>query len=405
MRAAIEADQPHAIALLERLVNQNSGSLNLAGVKAVGDMVRAELEPLGFEVEWIDMRATGRAGHLVATHRGNGRGKRVLMIGHLDTVFEPDSPFQRFERSGDKATGPGIADDKGGVVIIVAALRAMHAAGSLRDADIKVVLTGDEELAGLPLEVSRADLVAAGKWADVALEYEMLVVSDGQEYATVARRGATTWDIVATGITGHSSTVFGSELGYGANYELARILDTFRRELPEPNLTVNAGLMVGGTPATLDADGARGNAAGKTNIIAAQAFARGDLRALTPEQEARARARMQAIVSQHLPKTGATLVFEESYPPMAPTAGNRALLALLNQVNADLGLPTMGEWDPARRGAADSSFVAADVDVLAGLGAAGEGAHAEGETLDLASLRRQVLRSAALIGRLARTPR
>ncbi len=405
LRHAIDADQPHAIALLERLVNQNSGSLNLPGVKAVGDMVRAELEPLGFDVRWIDMQATGRAGHLVATHKGNGRGKRILLIGHLDTVFEPDSPFQRFVRNGDSATGPGIGDDKGGVVIIVSALRAMHAAGTLRDADIQVVLTGDEESAGAPLDAARADLVAAGKWADVALEYEELIVDGGQDYATVARRGVADWELTATGLTGHSSGVFGDALGYGANYELARILDAFRRELPEPNLTFNVGLMVGGTPATLEPGGARGTAAGKTNIIAERAVARGDLRALTPEQEARARARMQAIVAQHLPKTGATLAFDDAYPPMAPTTGNRAVLSALNQVNADFGLPAMREWDPARRGAADSSFVAADADVLAGLGAAGSGSHAEGETVDLASIPRQALRSAALIGRLARTPR
>ena len=405
LRTSIEADQAHAIGLLERLVNQNSGSLNIPGVTAVGDMVRAELEPLGFDVQWIDMRATGRAGHLVATHKGNGRGKRVLMIGHVDTVFEPDSPFQRYVRNGDSATGPGIGDDKGGVVIIVSALRALHAAGTLRDADIKVVLTGDEESAGTPLEAARADLVAAGKWADVALEYEGLIVDGGQDFATVARRGVTDWEMTTTGITGHSSGVFGSELGYGANYELVRILDAFRRDLPEPNVTFNVGLMVGGTPATLDAGGARGSASGKTNIIAERAVARGDLRTLTPEQEARARARMQAIVAHHLPKTGASLVFEDSYPPMAPTDGNRALLAMLNQVNADLGLSVMGEWDPARRGAADSSFVAADVDVLAGLGAAGSGSHAEGESVDLTSIPRQALRSAALIDRLSRTPR
>jgi len=405
LRDAIEADQPRAIALLERLVNQNSGSLNLPGVTAVGELVRAELEPLGFDVQWIDMRATGRAGHLIATHKGNGRGKRVLMIGHLDTVFEPDSPFQRFVRDGDSATGPGIADDKGGMVIIIAALRAMHAAGTLRNADIKVVLTGDEELTGKPLATARADLVAAGKWADVALEYEMLIASEGQEYATVARRGATNWSLVVTGTTGHSSGVFGETLGYGANYELVRILDGFRRELPEPDLSFNVGLMLGGTPATLDPDGSRGSAIGKTNVIAASAVARGDLRALTPDQETRVRARMQAIVAQSLPKTSATLVFADAYPPMAPTAGNRALLAMLNHVNADLGLPAMGEWDPAKRGAADSSFVAADVDVLAGLGAAGAGAHAEGETLDLTSIPRQALRSAALIERLVRTPR
>ena len=405
LRTSIDADQAHAIDLLERLVNQNSGSLNIPGVTAVGEMVRTELEPLGFDVQWIDMRATGRAGHLVATHVGNGRGKRVLMIGHLDTVFEPDSPFQRFVRDSDSATGPGIGDDKGGVVIIIAALRAMHAAGTLRDADIKVVLTGDEESAGTPLDAARADLIAAGKWADVALEYEGLIVDGSQDFATVARRGVTDWEMTTTGITGHSSGVFGSELGYGANYELVRILDAFRRELPEPNVTFNVGLMVGGTPATLDAGGARGSASGKTNIIAERAVARGDLRTLTPEQEARARTRMQAIVAQHLPKTGASLVFEDAYPPMAPTDGNRALLAMLNQVNADLGLSVMGEWDPARRGAADSSFVAADVDVLAGLGAAGSGSHAEGESVDLTSIPRQALRSAALIDRLSRTPR
>lgn len=405
MRASIEADQPHAIALLEKLVNQNSGSLNLPGVKAVGDMVRAELEPLGFDVRWIDMQATGRAGHLVATHKGNGRGKRVLMIGHLDTVFEPDSPFQRFIRNGDSATGPGIGDDKGGVVIIVSALRAMHAAGTLKDADIKVVLTGDEESAGTPLQAARADLVEAGKWADVALEYEGLIVDGGQDYATVARRGVTDWELTTTGSTGHSGGVFGGELGYGANYEMIRILDAFRRELPEPNLTFNVGLMVGGTPAVLEPGGARGSAAGKPNIIAERAHAIGDLRALSPEQEAHARTRMQAIVAQHLPKTGASLVYADSYPPMAPTDGNRALLAMLNQVNADLGLQAMREWDPAKRGAADSSFVAADADVLAGLGAAGSGSHAEGETVDLASIPRQALRSAVLIDRLARTPR
>ena len=98
-------------------------------------MLRAELEPLGFKVRWIDMSATGRAGHIVATHRQRPR-KQLLLIGHLDTVFEPDSPFQTFTRNGNRATGPGIGDDKGGLAVIVAALRAMHAAGTLQDANI-----------------------------------------------------------------------------------------------------------------------------------------------------------------------------------------------------------------------------------------------------------------------------
>ena len=103
MVQTVEAEQKRSVALLERLVNQNSGSLNLEGVEKVGQMMRAELERLGFKVEWKPMRDTGRAGHLIATHVGKPDAKRLLLIAHLDTVFEPDSPFQRFERMGDKA--------------------------------------------------------------------------------------------------------------------------------------------------------------------------------------------------------------------------------------------------------------------------------------------------------------
>lgn len=399
MAATVVAEHDRHIALLERMVNQNSGTLNLPGVRAVGEMLRPELEVLGFQVGWLEMAETGRAGHLVATHSGAGRN--ILLIGHLDTVFEVDSPFQTFVRDGDMATGPGVGDDKGGVVVILSALRAMQAAGTLKDANITVFLTGDEERTGAPLSISRKDLIEAGKAADFALEFEGLAMEDGKDFGTVARRSSTNWTLTTGGRTGHSSGVFNETLGYGAIYELSRILDSFRRDLREPNLTYNVGVMAGGTPATLDADGFRVTASGKTNIVAETAVARGDLRALTPEQEARARDRMQAIVADHLPRTTAELAFGETgYPPMAPTEGNRDLLARLNGVNRDLGLPEMAEFDPARRGAADSGFVAADVPTLGGLGMAGSGAHAVGESVDLNSLTRQSQRAAVLISRL-----
>ena len=401
MKAAVQAEAPRHEGLLEKLVRQNSGTLNLDGVRKVGDMVRAELEPLGFQVRWIDMAATGRAGHLVATHRGNGRGKRVLMIAHLDTVFEPASPFQGWQREGTRATGPGAGDDKGGIVVVIAALRAMQAAGTLKTADIEIVMTGDEERSGKPLDVARRDLIAAGKRADIALEYENLATENGREYGSTARRSSTDWTLTTTGRTGHSSGVFGASLGYGAIYELARIVDTFRRELPETNLTYNVGVMAGGTPGAFDKDQLVATATGKPNIVAASAVARGDLRALTPEQNARVIAKMKAIVAQHLPGTTAEITFSDGYPPMAPTEGNRAVLAELNEVNRDLDLPELTEFDPAKRGAADSSFVAADVDTLAGMGPVSGGAHAEGEWVDLTSLPRQALRSAVLISRYA----
>ncbi len=398
--STVVAEHERHIALLERIVNQNSGTLNAAGVRATAEIVRAELEPLGFDVHWIDMSETGRAGHLVATHDGGGRN--ILLIGHLDTVFELDSPFQTFVRDGARATGPGVGDDKGGVVVIIAALRAMQAAGTLERSNVTVFLTGDEERPGLPLDVARRDLIAAGRVADYALEFENLATEDGADFGTIARRSAASWTLTTGGRTGHSSGVFNDTLGYGAIYEMARILDAFRRELPEPNLTYNVGVIVGGTPAEIDADGFRVEASGKTNIVAETAVARGDLRTLTPEQDARVRARMAEIVTQNLPRTTAELVFsDDGYPPMAPTPGNIALLARLNGVNRDLGLPEMAALDPARRGAADSGFVAADVDTLGGLGIAGGLAHAEGEWADLDSLVRQAQRAAVLIGRLS----
>jgi len=407
MVATVGSEQDRTIALLERMVNQNSGSMNLAGVEAVGRMVRSELEPLGFEVKWIPMAEVGRAGHLVATHKGNGRGKRMLLIGHLDTVFEPDSPFQHFTRKGpDKAEGPGASDDKGGDAVMIAALRAMHAAGTLKNADIVVVMTGDEEDAGRPVSISRRDLVAAARVSDVALDFEGLAQEEGRDMGSIARRSAGSWEVRATGRTGHSSGIFGATAGNGAIYELARILEAFRTELPEPNLTFNVGLVVGGATASLDESGIRGQATGKTNIIPPIAIARGDIRSLSREQDERVRSKMRDIVSHHLPGSGAEISFvADPYPPMAPTAGNRALLDRLNLVNRDLGLAEMGILDPLKRGAGDISFVAEYVDGLVGLGTASSGDHAPGETVDLASIPRQAKRAAILMTRLSREKR
>ncbi|MBJ7411996.1 MAG: M20/M25/M40 family metallo-hydrolase [Phenylobacterium sp.] len=405
MVATIEAERARSLKLLEDLVRVNSGTMNLAGVEQVGRMLRPEFEQLGFEVRWVPMAKVGRAGHLIATHKGNGRGKRILLIGHLDTVFEPDSPFQGWKRDGDIVEGPGVGDMKGGDVVMVAALRAMHAAGALKDADITVVLTGDEEKPGAPLAEARADLIAAGRASDVALDFEGLSRVDGRDVGSIARRSSTSWTIRATAKSGHSSGVCKPNAGCGAIYELARIVDEFRRELPEPNLTYNVGVILGGAQAALNAGDTGGEASGKPNIIAAEAVARGDIRTLSTEQEARVRAKMQAIVGRHLEHAKAEIEFsDDGYPPMAPTEGNKALLAKLNAVNAALGVPEMPAGDPANRGAGDISFVAF-IDGLVGLGLAGEGSHAPGETADLKSLDLQAKRAALLITRLSKEPR
>jgi len=404
--AAVDADQERSIALLEKLVNQNSGSLNPEGVTKVGEMMRAELEPLGFAVRWVPMTETKRAGHLIAVHKGNGRGKRMLLIGHLDTVFEPASPFRGFTRKGDQGIGPGAGDDKGGIVVMVMALRAMHAAGTLKDADIEVVLTGDEEDAGDPIEVARRDLIEAGKRADAALDFEGLSIEDGKDMGSIARRSSDSWTVTVTAKSGHSSGIFAPGVGDGAIYGLAKIVTAFRTELPEPNLTFNVGLIAGGSDVALNEGRIAGTVAGKSNIIAATATARGDLRALSNDQIERVKARMNAIVARPLAGAKAEISFDPGgYPAMAPTEGNRSLLGQLNGVNRDLGLAEMAPLDPLKRGAGDIGFVANDVAGLVGLGPSGSGSHAPGEAVDLSSFGRQAKRGAILMTRLSRTPR
>lgn len=404
MIRTVDAEQQRTTGMLQRWVDQNSGTMNLAGVGAVRSMVEPEFRQLGFKTEWIDMHAAGRAGHLVARHVGSRRGKRLLLIAHLDTVFEPDSPFQRWTSDGKFAHGPGSGDDKGGIAVIVAALRAMKAAGTLKNANITVFMTGDEEDAGRPLAISRRDLIAEGKRADVALDFEDLAVHDGpngpEDMGSTGRRSAGSWTLTVTGHAAHSAGVGADD--YGAIYDLARIIDQFRRELPEDKLTYNVGLVGGGQTAQLDAGKIRIEATGKTNIIAATAVARGDLRAISQEQIDRVEAKMHAIVAQPMAGAHAEIsVDEDIYPPMPPTEGNRAILAQLNGVNRDTGLPEMGELDPADRGAGDISFVAADVDGLAGLGPASSGSHTAQETVDVPSIFKQAKRAAILMSRLS----
>jgi glutamate carboxypeptidase len=399
----VDAHVDEAVGFLERVVNINSGTLNVEGVRQVGRAFQAPLDSLGFDARWIDLPdSLRRAGHLFASRQGT-RGKRVLLIGHLDTVFERDDAFQRFVREGRWASGPGVNDMKGGDVVILYALKALHAAGALEGTTITVAMTGDEEAPGRPLEIARRELIEAGRASDVALEFETGARDSATEYATVARRSSSGWTLTVRGRTAHSSGVFGEGTGSGAIYEAARILTAFHEELRgEPYLTFNPGVIVGGTDVRYDRGESRGTAFGKTNVVAQSAIVTGDIRTITDEQLQRTRERMRAIVARHLPQTQAEIEFSDGYPSMPPTAGNQALLNLLNTVNRDLGTPTMEALDPGRRGAADVSFVAPYVDALAGLGANGSGAHAPGERIDLETLPMQVKRAALLIYRLTR---
>ena len=408
---AVDAETPADIALLQQIININSGTMNLPGVIAVKDVLQPRIEALGFTTRWVPMQSlTARAGDLVAEHpcpAGSGKcGKRLLLIGHMDTVFEPSSSFQKYTivpgTNGNTATGPGVNDMKGGLVVMLAALDAMKTAGVLQNTEIAIVLSGDEERPGDPIDLARRDMIAAAKHSDIALEFENDSRIDGRDQIRIARRSATTWNIETSGKSGHSSQIFKDPLGYGAIYELTRILDAFRKELPEPGLTFNIGLILGGATAKLDSTGTGGTATGKANIIPPVALANGDIRTLSNDQTDHVEAKMRAIVADHLPHTGATISFSEGYPAMPPTDQSRALVQQLNDINTAFNLPQMQIMDPMLGGAGDIAFVAPYVPTgLVGVGALGEGAHAEGETVFLDSIPLQAKRMGVLMYRLS----
>ena len=396
----IDSHAEDAIALLEETVNIGSGTMNHEGVREVGAVMLRELDQLGLETEWVEMPPeVNRAGHVIA--RKSGHGKKILLIGHLDTVFESDDEFQSFRREGDTGYGPGIDDMKAGNVTIVYALKALLEIGALKNIPVVVVYSGDEEKTGTPLSISREHLVEAGKWADVALGFESAVTFDGTDWATIARRSSSSWVLEVAGKQAHSSGIFSDKVGTGAIFEAARILNGFYDEVRgEEYLTFNAGTIQGGTDVEYDAQQNRGKTFGKRNVVPRKVIVHGGIRTISQEQLERTRDKMRAVVATSLPSTSATIRFWDRYPSMPPTEGNRQLQVSMSGVNEALGRGSMPALDPARRGAADISFVAPYADCLAGLGALGKGGHTPDESLDLTSLPLAIKRAAILIYRL-----
>ncbi|WP_324671824.1 M20/M25/M40 family metallo-hydrolase [Hymenobacter sp. GOD-10R] len=398
--ATVQQNMPQSEKLLVQVVNINSGTLNVKGVREVGDIFRKQFDAIGFKTSWVDMPAEmQRAGHLVAQRKGK-KGKKLFLIGHLDTVFELDMPFTKYTQLNDStATGQGVNDMKGGDVVMLAALQALQQNGLLDNTTITAYFTGDEERSGKG-EAARADFIAKAKESEVALAFESAA---GLHSVATARRGSSGWQLKTTGQAAHSSTIFKPNVGYGAVYEAARILNEFREKLSqEQYLTFNPGLIVGGSEVKYDAAKAHGEVVGKTNIISPEVDVAGDLRFLTEQQKEDARTKMREIVSHSLPNTKAEITFTDGLPGMPPTPGNQKLATLTDQVSRDLGFGPVTAGDPGSRGAGDVSLVAQYLDCLDGLGSSGKGAHAPGETINTKEFPLLVQRAALMIYRLTR---
>lgn len=392
----IKAQQSQQLSLLEKLITISSESENIKGVYEVGELLRPQFEALGFKTRWIkEPDSMKRAGTLIAERSGT-EGKRLLLIGHLDTVLPPNDSFQNLKKQEKMILGAGVIDDKGGLVIILYALKALNTIHGLNNATITVVLTGDEENSGKPVTISRKPLFDAAKNSDIALGFEF---STKENTATIARRGIAHWQITASGISAHSSKIFQKDMGDGAIFEMARILNSFRTQFSKENhLTLNPGILLGGTKIDYNASNSTGSATGKINIIAKTAIAKGDFRFLTPQQKHDTQAKMVKIVKEHLEKTNASIQFEESIPAMALTKANLNLLQKYSEISQSLGYGTVKPLSPDDRGAADISFIANQVEAsLGGLGALGTGAHSNQEILEADSLLIQTQKAALLI--------
>ena len=225
----VEAEQARTIRPLQRLVDRNSGTLNLEGVAMVGAMMRAELEPLGFAVRW-DMREKPDAPVMSSPPtRGAARQANPADRPSRHRVRDRPAVPALQPRRQLRARVFGVGDDKGGLAVIVAALRAMHAAGTLRDADIEVVLTGDEERPGSPI-AGRAPRPDRGGRRRRRARVRESARDDGRDFGTVARRSSTSWTLrtaaapairaassAAASATARSTSWRGSSTASGAN--------------------------------------------------------------------------------------------------------------------------------------------------------------------------------------------
>ena len=390
----IDAHNSEALSFLEKTVNIESPTEDLAGVKNVGMTFGKEFESLGMTVKWVDMPAEmKRSGHLVAELPGK-KGKRILLLGHIDTVLRGE----KYRAEGTKAYGTGVGDMKGGDVIILYALKALQAAGALKDTQIVVMLTGDEEATGLPDTISRGPMRDLAKRSDLALSFEAAVLNT----ATVGRRGFSQWTLEVSANTGHSGQIFKPGMGNGSIFEASRILNEFREKLSnEKYLTFNPSLILGGT--TVEQADTSGSATGKLNVVPAKVVVTGDLRFISNAQKEAARKTMSEIVAKSLPGTSAKITFKDGTPAMAPEPGNYAILKQLDQVSKDLGLGPVEALDPGERGAGDIAYISDIIPGLDGIGIGGTmNSHARGELAQIDNLPALTKRTALLIYRLTR---
>jgi glutamate carboxypeptidase len=379
--AAAEAARADELKLLQQVVDIDSGTGDVEGGRKIASILGARLKAMGYAIESVKAEADGLPENTVATLAGTGKG-RVLLIGHIDTVFEPGTVATRaFRMDAEKAYGPGVSDEKGGVIEGVYALQILHDMG-FKDFKQIVFLIETSEERGSP--GTRKLIEKLVHDADVELNLEP---GDTPDVMTVWRKGGSTYTIDVTGRAAHAGIA--PQEGRNAATELIhqiQIDDVFPKS--GDGLTANLTILQAGS---------------RGNIIPDHASAQINVRVRDKADYDKVQALMakNALTTQ-VPDTKVTVSHEGSFPPLANNPGTDALAAQAEAIYAGLGLKIARGGN----GGASESAMAyeAGIPALDGLGPAAGGFHASNEYLLLGTVTPRLYLLTKLIQELGHTP-
>lgn len=361
--AAVQSARAGQLQLLQQAVDVDSGTGDAAGGNKVADLLAPRLEAMGFSIRKVPPEAPGLADNTVATLKGTGKG-RILLIGHIDTVFGPGTVAKwSYHTDADKAYGPGVGDEKGGVIEGLYALQILHDIGFKDFRQITFLIETSEERGSPGTQKLIRSLLAD---ADVELNLEP---GDAPDSVTVWRKGSTTYHIAVAGRAAHAGVA--PQDGRNAAYELIHQIEA-AGSLPKTGegLTANLTLMSAGT---------------RENIIPDHAEAAINVRVREKADFDKVDALLKAnAAAPSIAGTTVTVSHELAYPPLPNNAATDALAARAEAIYAGLGM-TLGRGG---NGGASESAMAADAGVpaLDGLGPVGGGFHSDQEYIQLGSI-------------------
>lgn len=355
--------EPDMLALLERIVNIDSGSYNKAGVDAVGEELRKFLTDAGIPTSTIPVEGHGDALRAMVS-AGSGQSNRpIMLLGHRDTVF-PDGETQRrpFRIENGRAYGPGVADMKAGLVMNAFVLAAFAKFGGA-PAPLVGLFTGDEEIGS---STSRSIIENEARQARLVFNSE-----PGRPTGNVVtrRKGGIFFEVEVKGVAAHSGGAY--EKGRSAIEELARKIQAWHKLTDlESGITVNVGLISGGQ---------------SVNTVAPLATCQIDLRYVNPEDRDGIVAKIEEVAHTcSVPDTSASIRIRGEFKPLAPTDASEKLFRHYVSAAANAGLTVGGE---STGGCADSGFTAGvGTPTICATGPVGGNAHSPEEYLEVTSI-------------------